>query len=555
MAQPAVTSRSTRASRSRDSGSGLIPRLGSNGRGESASARVAVKEDEDLPDVVAAVDLGSNSFHMVIARVVGPDLRMLDRMREHVQLAAGLDEKRRLSPAAMERALTCLERFGQRLRDLPAARVRAVGTNTLRRAKNARELLTRARRALGHPIEVVSGREEARLIYLGVSHSLPHSAVRRLVIDIGGGSTECILGEGFESLREESLHMGCVAWGQRFFPRGQIERQRFKEAELAARQELETIEEQFRGAGWREAVGSSGTILSVGEVLRANGWSEQGITRAGLRKLRKALLGFSHTDQLLGSLPGLKPERASTFPGGLAILSALFDGLGIEQLTCAEGAMREGVLYDLLGRARHEDVRDRTIRRFEERFHVDLAQVSRVETTALALLDQVVDEWKLERTAPRSLLAWAARLHEIGLAISYSHYQRHGAYLLENADMPGFSIDGKRVLAALILGHRRRLSRDWFPDLLGIGSERLLRLCVLLRLAVLLNRSRSPRPLPRIALSAKRDKLTLEFPPGWLEEHPLTCADLEEEREYLEGVGYRLKVTPSIGKLVTASED
>lgn len=513
-----------------------------------------MKEDEDLPDVVAAVDLGSNSFHMVIARVVGPDLRILDRMREHVQLAAGLDEKRRLSASAVERALQCLERFGQRLRDLPTARVRAVGTNTLRRAKNARELLIKARRALGHPIEVVSGSEEARLIYLGVSHSLPHSDVRRLVIDIGGGSTECIVGEGFESLREDSLHMGCVAWGQRFFPRGHIDRQAFKEAELAARQELETIEEQFRRAGWREAIGSSGTILAVAEVLRANGWSEQGVSKAGLKKLKKALLGFSHTDQLLPGLPGLKPERANTLPGGLAILCALFDGLGIEQLTTAEGAMREGVLYDLLGRARHEDVRDRTIRRFEERFHVDLAQVTRVETTALALLGQVIDEWKLERTAPRSLLAWAARLHEIGLAISYSHYQRHGAYLLENADMPGFSIDAKRVLSALVLGHRRRLSRDWFPDLLGIGSERLLRLCVLLRLAVLLNRSRSPRPLPHIALSAKRDKLHLEFPAGWLDEHPLTCADLEEEANYLASVGYRLKVTPAI-KLVASAED
>jgi exopolyphosphatase/guanosine-5'-triphosphate,3'-diphosphate pyrophosphatase len=514
-----------------------------------------VAEDDDPPDVVAAVDLGSNSFHMVIARVVGPDLRILDRMRDHVQLAAGLDDRKRISAAAQERALQCLERFGQRLRDLPTARVRAVGTSALRRAKNSRELLSLARRALGHPIEVVSGREEARLIYLGVSHSLPDSTVRRLVVDIGGGSTECILGQGFESLQEESLHMGCIGWGQRFFPRGQLGRQAFKQAEVAAGQELETIEEQFRAAGWSEAVGSSGTILSIADVLRANGWSEHGITRQGLRKLRKVVMGLTHTDQLLGAIPGLKPERAGTLPGGLAILCTIFEELKIEHMTCAEGAMREGVLYDLLGRARHEDVRDRTIRRFEERFHVDLAQVARVEHTALSLLEQVVEEWKLERVGPRSLLAWAARLHEIGLAISYSHYQRHGAYLVANADMPGFSIDGKRVLSALILGHRRKLAREWFPDLLEIGSERLLRLCILLRLAVLLNRSRTPRPLPPLRLVAKRDKLSLEFPAGWLEQHPLTCADLAEEAEQLADVGYRLRVSPPLPATTGSGED
>lgn len=511
-------------------------------------------QDEQATDVVAAVDLGSNSFHMVIARVVGPDLRILDRLREHVQLAAGLDDKRRLAHAAQERALQCLGRFGQRLRDLPRAQVRAVGTSTLRMARDSREFLGRARQALGHPIEVVSGREEGRLVYLGVSHSLPHSSVRRLVVDIGGGSTECILGEGFESTQEESLHMGCVGFSQRFFPKGKLGRDGFKKAELAARQELETIEERFRAAQWREAVGSSGTILAIGEVLRANGWSEQGITRGGLKKLRKAVLACAGADQLPGAIPGLKPERASTLPGGLAILSAVFDGLGIEHMTCAEGALREGVLYDLLGRGRHEDVRDRTIRRFEERFHVDLAQVARVEETALALLDQAAD-WKLERLAPRSLLAWAARLHEIGLAISYSQYQKHGAYLVTHADMPGFSIDAKRVLAALILGHRRKLAREYFPELLGIDPELLLRLCILLRLAVLLNRSRSPRPRPKLELQVKRDKLTLSLPPRWLEEHALTRADLLEEASVLEGVGYRLKVLPPPESFGTSQTD
>jgi len=491
-------------------------------------------------DTVAAVDLGSNSFHMVIGRVVEPDVRILDRLRERVQLAAGLDAKGRLSEAAQERALSCLERFGQRLRGMPVDRVRAVGTNTLRRAKNSASFLARARQALGHPIEVVSGREEARLVFLGVSHSLPETEERRLVVDIGGGSTECILGERFEALEAESMHMGCVSYTLRFFGEGELKRDSFRKAEIAARLELQTIERRFRATGWEDAAGASGTVNAIAEIVRQNGWSDQGITRYGLRKLRKALTSAGSTDKL--DLPGLKADRAAVLPGGLAILIALFDSLGVAQMRPAKGALREGVLYDLLGRIRHEDVRDRTIRRFEERYHVDLEQAARVEWTALHLLRQVAPDWRLDVAALRPLLSWAARLHEIGLAIAYSSHHKHGAYLVTHSDMPGFSNDGRRAVAALIRAHRGKLRPQDLPDLQVIDPEALLRLALVLRLAVVLNRSRSGQPLEDLRVVVHKKTLRLRFPEGLLDGNPLTKADLDREKHQFSRAGYRLKV-------------
>ena len=505
-----------------------------------ASSSGAVPAVTPVTGPAAAVDLGSNSFHMVIARVDEHDLRIVDRIREPVQLAMGLDEREHLSEDAQARALECLSRFGQRLRDMPATSVRAVGTNTLRKAKNARAFLARAQKALGHRVEIVSGTEEARLIYLGVAHSLSDDEGRRLVVDIGGGSTECILGERFEPLRADSLHMGCVSWSKRFFPDGRLRREAFKEAELAARLELQTIERRFRNLGWEAAVGASGTVVTIAEIVRQQGWAEQGITRASLRKLRKALVGAEAVGKL--ALPTLKPERAAVLPGGLAILSAIFDALEVEELRPSTGALREGVLYDLLGRIRHEDVRDRTIRRFVERFNVDQEQAARVERTAVALHRQVRAAWGLGSPDVRHFLEWGARLHEIGLAVTYSSYQKHGAYLVQHADMPGFSNDDKHVLATLVLGHRRKLLRPVASEPLTWSDEALLRMVVLLRLAVLLNRSRSPRTLPALEVRPTKTGLALAFPPGWLEEHPLTVADLAQERPLLAAAGVTLDV-------------
>jgi exopolyphosphatase/guanosine-5'-triphosphate,3'-diphosphate pyrophosphatase len=413
--------------------------------------------------------------------------------------------------------------------------VRAAGTNTLRQAKNSANFLKRAKQALGHPIDIIAGREEARLIYLGVAHSVPNDEGRRLVVDIGGGSTECTLGEGFDPIATESLFMGCVSYSRRYFPNGVIQRDDFRRAETAGMQELRSFESRFRGLGWKACYGSSGTVLAIAELI-----GEGGITRKGLKKLRATLCEKGSVDKL--DLPGLDPERASVLPGGLAILMAVFKRLEIETMSPASGALREGLLYDLLGRIQHEDVRERTIRWLAERNGVDLEHALRVERAAIYCLNQVATAWSLDRAEARQYLSWAARLHEIGLEISHTGYQRHGAYILENADMPGFSKHEQTLLSAIVLTHRRKLRLDDFAKVPEEKREFLLRASLLFRLACCLNRSRSTEALPEFGLDAKKSALTLRFPKNWFEANPLTLADLAEEKERLRIVDVTLEI-------------
>jgi len=488
---------------------------------------------------LAAVDLGSNSFHLLIARVVEGEPSVIDRLREPVRLAWGLDAKGRLDPKTQVAALEVLERFGQRIRHIPAERVRAVGTNSLRRAKRALKFVEEGQRALGHPIEVISGHEEARLIYLGVAHSLADDLEPRLVLDIGGGSTELILGERFEAFETHSLHMGCISFTKRYFPGGKIRKRGMEQAVLAARSELQTIERRFREVGWGKAVGASGTVRTTAEVLRANGWSAEGITREGLERLEKALRSAGRVDAL--ALEGLKPERALVFPGGVAILKAAFEALAIETMEAATGALREGLMYDLLGRMGHEDVRERTIRIFQERHHADVRQAGRVERNALEFLRQAAPGWAVDRVEAGRFLVWAARLHEIGLSVSYGHHHAHGAYLIANSDMPGFSQGDQTLLAAIVGGHRRKVDGRL---LAALPAERRLlakRLIALLRLAVLTNRERGPHPLPPFVIEGRPEGLAVRVPATWLERHPMTGLDLEKERAYLRRVGFALK--------------
>ena len=490
----------------------------------------------NTPGSVAAIDLGSNSFHMVVARLDHGELQLMDRVRERVALASGLDADRRLTPEAWDRALGCLSRFAQRLRDCPPEAVRAVGTHTLRRAKNSREVLAAAHETLGYQIEVLPGVEEARLIYLGVSHSHSIDVPRRLVIDIGGGSTECILGEGFDPLVIDSLRMGCVEYTKTYFADGSITREAMRQARLAAGLELQGVQRAYRSAGWDRCIGSSGTITSVEEILRANGWSEEGITPRTLRKLRKALVEQGHADAL--DLPGLADDRKPVIAGGVAILSALVDGLRIERMDASPGALREGLLYDLLGRIRQEDVRDRTIRTMSQRYQIDLEHALRVERTARALLAQVSRAWELEDPDMARALSWAARLHEIGLSISYAGHHKHGAYIVQHADMPGFSRRDKELLAMLMLNHRRKTRLEGFQAWTDPqAADATRKLCVILRLAVLLNRSRSRKSVPQPRLVGEPGKLSLTIPDGWLEDHPLTHADLQAETERLKEFG------------------
>jgi exopolyphosphatase / guanosine-5'-triphosphate,3'-diphosphate pyrophosphatase len=493
---------------------------------------------DSQPDVIAAVDLGSNSFHMVVARRSNGEISILDRIREMVRLGAGFDERGRITTEAAEVALACLARFRERLAALEAGQVRAVGTNTLRRARRRNVFLSRARGALGHPIEVISGVEEARLVYLGAAHSLPSQVGRRLVVDIGGGSTELIVGEGYDALRLESLYMGCISTSEAFFPGGMITAQGFREARLFARSELQPVSEPFRRQGWEQAVGTSGTIRATGRLLRLLGVTEGEITRPGLDLLRDRLLAAGSVER--HDLPGLSAQRAPVYPGGLAVLTEVFEALGIEVMQPAEGALREGLLWDLVGRLTDEDARDRSVRGFQQRFHVELAQAERVEATALDLLGRLAGSWSLQDPECADLLSWAARLHEVGLDIAHAQHQLHGAYLLRNADLAGFSVDQQRRLAALVGAHRRKIRPELFECVHEPWAKRMPYLLVILRLAVLLHRSRGPTPPPELEVSATRRKLRLTFPDGWFESHPLTRADLEHEARYLAALYLKL---------------
>ena len=488
-------------------------------------------------DYIAAVDLGSNSFHLIIARLEGEQLHVVDRLREQVQLGAGLDRYKRLTPAVQARALACLGRFGERLRDLAPGSVRAVGTNTLRLARNSDTFLAAAEQALGHPIAVIAGREEARLIYLGVAGSIADDRGQRLVIDIGGGSTEYIIGMRSEPFYRESLFMGCVSFARQFFAKGRITAAALNKAELAAQRELQTIETFYRQVGWASCIGASGTVLAIARVLQAHGWGDGSITREGLTRLRTALLARGHVDKL--DLEGLRRDRASIFPAGVAILTASFDSLMIGQMLVANGALREGLLYELLGRIQHADVRAKTIAALIERMPLDATQAERVERTATALFADAADGWGLN-DADRQLLQWAARLHEIGLSIAHSQFHRHGAYILTYADLEGFSRQDQQLLALLVRGHRRKFPTLEFRRLPADRRQPARRLALLLRLAVLLNRGRSAQALPPLGLTVSGDQVQLTFPPGWLDGHPLTRADLAEERRYLKRAAFKL---------------
>lgn len=491
--------------------------------------------EADSAAMLAAVDLGSNSFHLIVVRTEQDTFQVVDRMREMVQLGAGLDADNRLSVEARERALQCLERFGQRLRNLPRSRVRVVGTNTLRKARDTGDFLRQAERALGHPIEIVSGIEEARLIYLGVSHSVPDPALRRLVVDIGGGSTELIIGERFEPVALESLYMGCVSLSREYFRDGRLDKSAWRKAELAAALELESVAEHYRSLGWQQAVGASGTARTIAKVLEAQGWSEGGINADGLKKLRKAMIAAGSLDKL--SLKELSKERTSVFPGGVVVMQSVFDALGIDNMHVADGALREGLIYDQLGRIAHADVRERSVSALCGRYNVDQAHAARVEQTALNLYRQVAGAWNLEDEYYGSMLGWAARMHEIGLAIAHAQFHKHGAYIAANADLLGFSRRDQQLLAALVGGHRRKIPVASFRALPeGLGDAGL-RLAIVLRLAVKLHRPRSRQPLPELHLTARESELELVFPSAWLEQHPLTAADLAREGDYLRSAG------------------
>lgn len=501
--------------------------------------------------LLAAVDLGSNSFRLMIGRVdesvtaegSSRQIFQVDAMREPVRLAAGLTPDKYLDQPSRRRGLDALRRFGDRLRDFSGDQVRAVATNTLRVAKNAQEFLIEAEAALGFPIDVIAGREEARLIYLGASHDAPACVGNRLVVDIGGGSTEFIIGNGYEPQLMESLYIGCVSHSRQFFPNGTVDEYAMKQAELAARREIQVLVQQYRHAGWEQAVGSSGTARALAELIELNDFNDQpnelGITRQGLIRLRRALIKAENTGRL--KLQGLKPDRIPVLPGGLSIMLGVFDELELDRMEVTDGALRLGVLYDTLDRNHHADMRQVTVSQFVRRYGVDRAQAERVRQAALQLLAQFPEPAHERRDDNLALLGWAASLHEIGMSISHAGYHKHSAYIANHADMPGFSRTDQARLGTLLLGHAGKLGK------LSASSKFFdWRMLFSLRLAFVLCRRRADVSLPDIRVEQIEGDLVEGFavhlPQAWIEQNPLIEYSLAQEADEWERVGKRYKI-------------
>jgi exopolyphosphatase/guanosine-5'-triphosphate,3'-diphosphate pyrophosphatase len=503
---------------------------------DSGNDRHASPVSASTPRRLAAIDLGSNSFHLLVANYQDDRLQVVVKLGEKVQLAAGLDEAGWLGEDAIRRTLACLGRFAPFLGDIAPGDLRVVGTNALRDAVNSQALIDLAEAQLGSRIEIIAGREEARLIYLGAAHALAESG-RRLIVDIGGGSTEFIIGEHFEPLALESLRMGCVTYSRRFFPDGDLSEKRMRRAELAALSELANIQRPYRRLGWEDPVGSSGTIKAAASVMAAAGTAPEGlITRQGLADLRERLIRCRRLDKV--TMEGLKADRARVFPAGVAILSAVFEAFELETMRYADGALREGVLYDMVGRNSPEDSRLKTLDALVRGYGVDTRQAENVAGTALGLFEQVREAWQLDDDQAR-FLDWASRLHEIGLAVSHSQFHRHGAYLLEYSDLSGFSRPEQRLLAFLVRAHRRKFPlREW--QSLPLSDQHSHgRLARLMRLAVLFNHSRPEQPpaLPQLQALGESLHLRLADIPG---DRSLLLNDLEQEIAYQKTAGFTL---------------
>jgi exopolyphosphatase/guanosine-5'-triphosphate,3'-diphosphate pyrophosphatase len=488
-------------------------------------------------DTYAAVDLGSNSFHLLVARREYGELRTIDRIKEMVRLGGGLNRDGRLDDDTQQRALACLARFGQRIRGIPTDNLRAVGTQTFRRLKNANEFLLVAETTLGCSIDIVSGREEARLIYLGVSQGVSGHQDRRLVIDIGGGSTELVIGEGLTPIEMESIQYGCVSLTRKYFADGRLSKKRWRKAVDCVMADLQEIRARYLEAGWLTVIGSSGTVLEITEICRQMGWIEKDLDSAAITRLRDKLLTFKTIEDVV--LPGLSEPRHAVLAGGLAVLSACFNVLALDKMQASPFALREGVLHDLLGRLESSDPRESTIRAFKARYAVDSNQLERVRRTALEAFRQIEDSAHL-RPLHRQLLNWAVDLHEVGLSVSHSHYQQHSGYLVQHSDMAGFTQQEQQFLAILVGYHRRPIPRDYARPLPNRLHQALRFSLMCLRLACIFCRTRDDLAIPPFKLKVMDKGIKVQLPEDWYQAHPLTVTDLHQEILQLRAVGLQL---------------
>lgn len=489
-------------------------------------------------DLVAALDMGSNSFRLQVSRIYQGQLITIDSLKESIRLAAGLQPDGTLDEAVVKRALLCLQRFGERLRGVDPKHIRVVGTNTLRVAQGIEAFLLQAEKFLGVPVQVISGQEEARLIYQGVSQALPPVQGNRLVIDIGGGSTELILGHHQAPVLLESVYMGCVSYSQRFFEDGRVTELRLKKAVLAASSEIQGLAEGYRQAGWVQAIGSSGTARALADLLSNKHLTRVGeITYEGLGHLRLALLRAGSANRL--AWPGMKADRIPVLAGGFAIMWALFRALKIESMMTTESGLREGVLFEMIGRMHHQDIRYETVTALMNRYAVNVKQAKRVREWALNIFKQLVPSAFYDQYS--QYIGWAADLHEIGLSIAHGGYHRHSAYIIENADMPGFTLSEQYILSGLLLGQKGRLDKVVDRVHQTEGWTMLLSL----RLALLLCRSRVDCLVPMLQISVKGRAFVLIFDSMWLQENPLVLADLDSERRQWGQIGQLVKIKTS----------
>lgn len=487
-------------------------------------------------ELIAAVDLGSNSFHLVIARIVDGALQLLHREKQKVQLADGLDDDLLLSDEAMQRGLAVLGQFANTLQGMPTASVRVIATYTLRRAKNANRFLQLAQPIFPFPIEVISGQEEARFIYQGVAHFETYPG-QRLVIDIGGGSTEFAIGVDFQPLKLASRNMGCVSFAKQFFPKGRISEKKFERALLQAEQELEVIATAYRETGWQQAVGTSGTVKTIKDIVSGLNWHPHVVTEEHLLKLKQLLLQVDDCQQL--DLPGLTEDRKQLLAPGLAILLAAFRMLPIKELVYVDAALREGVLYEMSDRLQHHDIRQHTIDSLIKRYNVDTEQAGRVSRTVSRMLQQTTAVWQLEPDWAQ-LLHFAANVYEIGLQINSASVQRHSAYILKNANLPGFNQEQQQVLACIVRSHRRKIKLDDFDNLHLYQHEQLAYAVCLFRLAVLLNQKRREDVLPEFQLRASNGYLELNIAVDWYQQQSVLAADLLSEQQFIRRLGLTL---------------
>ena len=483
--------------------------------------------------LLAAIDLGSNSFRLEIGQWRAGHVERVAYLKETVRLGAGLSDDKTLTQAAIETGLACLARFGERLRDFDPAHVRAVATQTLREARNAQAFVELGQKALGFPIAVVSGTEEARLIYQGVSRLLPPSDERRLVIDIGGRSTEFVIGQGYEAHTMASFRLGSVSWSSRYFANGELNSKNFDHAMTAAQAILEEALDQFATSRWDIALGASGTVGAVADVLNATRDAGGVIRKADLSWLLQRLIKAKHVDQV--DLPSLKPDRRPVIGGGVSILMAIFDLFGIDQLTAAQGALRQGALHDLVERDddSHADVRERTALHLQQRFQVDLPQAQRVCEVAQTLFSQVAKVNKKNQRYSHKL-RWTAMLHEIGSLISHADAPEHGAYLLAHVDAAGFAMDELQHMSDLLRAQRGKLRKAEHLLINELFAKQLFAL----RLAVLLCHSRRTPAIEAMRCSFDNKNLSLRLPLAWADQHPQSMYLLRNEAAQWQKVGW-----------------